>query len=155
MATDPTINPNLEPVTAPGPVPVPVSVVVVDDSPAYLTVARAVVEATAGFDLVATASTAADAVETIAAMTPPPDLVLLDINLADDSGLDVARAVAGDRPSMRVVLVSTLTADDLPVGARHCGAAGYLPKVALGPASLRAAAAGAYDWPADAYDEPV
>jgi response regulator of citrate/malate metabolism len=123
-----------------------VTVVVVDDSPAYLAVAEAVVEATPGFHLVGTATTIAGAVAVIAGLTVIPDLVLLDVNLGEASGLDVARAVAGGRPSMRILLVSTLSADDLPPDARHCGAGGYLPKVALGPVSLRAAAAWAYDW---------
>jgi DNA-binding NarL/FixJ family response regulator len=147
-AMDPSrpTDPETRPEAHPGPGGPAVTVIVVDDSPAYLAAARAVVEATPGFELVGTATSAAAAVETIDRSAAAPDLVLVDVNLGDDSGLDVARAVAGARPSTRVLLVSTLLIDDLPPDARHCGAAGYLPKVVLGPVSLRAAAAGAYDW---------
>jgi DNA-binding NarL/FixJ family response regulator len=126
----------------------PCSVFVVDDSQSYLEVVRVVIEATAGFELIGSAASRDEAVASLARMDPGPDLLLLDVNLGEGSGIDVARVVTGAGvPTIgRVLLTSTLAADELPLEARTCGASGFLPKIELGTASLRAALTGAYDW---------
>ena len=52
------------------------------------------------------ASTGADALEMIATLDPPPDLLVLDVNLPDGSGVDFARQLASRSPGARVLLVS-------------------------------------------------
>ena len=123
-----------------------VGVFVVDDHASYRSVAVAVIEAAPGFDLAGSAATAGDAVRQVLSATPAPDLVLADVNLGDDSGVEVTRAITSARPGVKVVLVSALAADDLPGDAVGCGAAGYLPKAQLSPATLEEVWAGAYDW---------
>ncbi|MGI9594663.1 MAG: response regulator [Acidimicrobiales bacterium] len=124
----------------------PINVFIVDDHAVYRDVAAAVVEATAGFEVVGSASNAEAAVESILAVEPSPDLVLMDVNLGDGNGLDVTTAVTARRPDLRVVFVSALAIEDLPDNARTSGAVGYLPKQQLSPATLEELQAGAYDW---------
>lgn len=104
------------------------------------------VEATDGFRLSGTAATAGEAVEAILAADPPPDLVLMDVNLGDGSGVDVAAAVTTTRPHIKVIFVSALSLEELPVEATTSGADGYLPKVQLSPTTLEEMRTGAYDW---------
>lgn len=124
----------------------PVAVVIVDDHVSYRGVAAAVVEATPDFELVGTASSAESALELLLSIDPPPDLVLMDVNLGERSGIDVTREVCAARPGLKVVLVSALAIEDLPADSRTSGAAGYLPKLLLSPASLERMAQGSYDW---------
>lgn len=124
----------------------PIRVFVVDDHPSYRAVAMAVVEATDRFELVGSAGSAAEAVEAVLALSPPPDLVLLDVNLGDGNGIEVAATIVAARTGIRIVFVSALARADLPCSAPTSGAAGYLPKVELSPITLPQAWAGAYDW---------
>jgi DNA-binding NarL/FixJ family response regulator len=135
----------MDPMTEP-PAEPPIRVFVVDDHPSYRAVAGAVVEATDGFELVGSAGSAAEAVTAVLASSPRPDLVLLDVNLGDGNGVDVAAAIAEARSSVKVVFVSALARHDLPTSAAACGAAGYLPKLELSPITLPLAWSGAYDW---------
>jgi DNA-binding response OmpR family regulator len=80
-----------------------------------------------------TAATAAEATA-ILARGLRPSLVLLDLNLPDESGWDLLRGPLGpgpDRPP--VVVVSALTV--APRRLREFGVAGYLPKP-FAPATL-------------------
>ena len=124
----------------------PVRVFVVDDSAAYRAVATAVIEATAGFELIGSSSCVADAVARIPTIEPSPDLVLLDVNLGEGNGVEVATAVGTGEGRPKVVFVSALAADELPLDATTSGAAGYLPKAQLSPGALEGIWRGAYDW---------
>ncbi|MBK7675085.1 MAG: response regulator [Candidatus Accumulibacter sp.] len=68
----------------------------------------------------------------------PPDLVVVDIQLLDDSGLDVLRALGPDHPATQV-LVFTNHAED--VCRRRCLEAGALLRQEerpAGPPAMRA-----------------
>jgi two-component system nitrate/nitrite response regulator NarL len=57
-----------------------------------------------------------------------PDLILLDLNLKADSGLDVLAALKADDPSRRVVMLTVSDAAEDLIGAIRAGADGYLLK---------------------------
>jgi two-component system response regulator EvgA len=63
-----------------------------------------------------------------------PDLVLLDVNLPDTTGFEVARALSGTGP--RVVLTSDRDASEVAPFAQDAGALGFVPKGALSGARL-------------------
>jgi DNA-binding NarL/FixJ family response regulator len=112
-----------------------VRVVVADDQAPFRRVARSVLGADAGFELVGEVSSGEEAVD--AARSLDPDLILLDIKMAGIGGIAAARAIAAAAPRTVTVLVSTYRAEDLPAGAATCGAAGYLHKSELGAPALR------------------
>jgi two-component system, NarL family, invasion response regulator UvrY len=56
------------------------------------------------------------------------DVVVLDINLPDQSGLDVLRAVKGERPRLPVLVLTICSEEQYAVRALRAGAAGYLTK---------------------------
>jgi len=114
------------------------SVLVVDDHDGFRAFARAILEA-AGFT-VAEAATGAEATET--ARTVRPGLVLLDIQLPDFDGFEVARRLAAQDDSPVVVLTSTREASDYGARITSSPAAGFLPKDQLSGAALRRFLAG-------------
>ncbi len=57
-----------------------------------------------------------------------PDLILLDLNLKAESGLDILAALKTDDPSRRVVMLTVSDAADDLIGAIRAGADGYLLK---------------------------
>lgn len=115
----------------------PVRVFVVDDHPAFLRTLAAVIAATPGFELVGTAESGAEAVASLDARSDV-DLVLLDVNLPDVSGIEVARRRADAGAAEVVVLMSTTDPDELPAHAFDRGVAGFLAKERLTTQELRA-----------------
>jgi DNA-binding NarL/FixJ family response regulator len=66
------------------------------------------------------------------------DVVVLDINLPDQSGLDVLRLLKQERPSLPVLLLSMHPGAQYIKGSLKAGAAGFLSKETA-PEELRAA----------------
>jgi DNA-binding NarL/FixJ family response regulator len=115
---------------------------VVDDHPIWRdAVARDLAED--GFNVVATAEGVAAAARRAAAVKP--DVVLMDMRLADGDGVQATRGVLAVSPSSRVLVLSASDECDDVLEAVKAGATGYLVKSAskaeLGEA-VRATAAG-------------
>jgi CheY-like chemotaxis protein len=108
------------------------SILVVDDHGDFRALARSMLEA-AGFT-VAEAATGAEATE--AARTGRPSLVLLDIQLPDFDGFEVARRLAAQADGPVVVLTSTREASDYGGRIASSPVAGFLPKDQLSGAAL-------------------
>jgi two-component system, NarL family, nitrate/nitrite response regulator NarL len=87
---------------------VPIRCVFVDDNPAFLEAGRAALERE-GISVAAVAATGAEALRQVEAAHP--DVVLVDIFLGDESGLDLARQLADD--GRTVIMISTHTGDDV------------------------------------------
>jgi DNA-binding NarL/FixJ family response regulator len=115
---------------------------VVDDHPLWRdAVARDLAEA--GFDVVATAGDGAATLRRVAATRP--DVLLLDLQLPDMSGVDVARHLALDPHGPHVLVLSASGEQADVLEAVKAGATGYLVKSASREellAAVRATAAG-------------
>jgi len=109
------------------------SILVVDDHDGFRAFARVMLEA-AGFT-VTEAATGAEATE--AARATGPALVLLDIQLPDFDGFEVARRLAAQQHRSVVVLTSTREASDYGGRIAASPVAGFLPKDQLSGAALR------------------
>jgi two-component system response regulator EvgA len=108
------------------------SVLIVDDHEGFRAGARRMLEA-GGWEVVGEAADGASGVD--AARSLGPDVVLLDLNLPDASGLDLVSALAG---GAAVVLTSTHEEEELDELARANGARGFLPKSTLSGEALAA-----------------
>lgn len=97
---------------------------VVDDAADFRRVARLLLES-AGYDVVGEAADGAEAVTV--ARELQPDLVLLDVQLPDVDGFEVARQLE-QQGGMRVVLVSSREADDFGPRLHTAAAVGFLAK---------------------------
>ncbi|MFN2561641.1 MAG: response regulator transcription factor [Jatrophihabitans sp.] len=116
-----------------------VNVLIVDDQRPFRDAARTVVSVIKGWQVVAEAASGEDAVA--AAEATSPAIVLMDINLPGISGIEATRRIVEAAPEIRVILLSTYQADDLPADALTCGAAAYVRKEDLTPRVLRDVAA--------------
>ena len=56
------------------------------------------------------------------------DLVVLDINMPDRSGMDILRHIRSGHPSCRVLVISALSEKQYAIYALRAGAAGYVAK---------------------------
>jgi DNA-binding NarL/FixJ family response regulator len=110
-----------------------VRVLVADDSTAFRSVARQVIELSPGFELAATAATGEEAIA--ASERVHPDLVLMDVRMPGMGGVKAAEEIASREPGVRVVLISGGLREDVP-GASETDLP-YLPKSKFGPAVLR------------------
>jgi CheY-like chemotaxis protein len=109
---------------------------IVDDSLPFLAAARGLLERQ-GVAVVGVASTAAEALRQIAELRP--DVVLLDIDLGRDSGLELARRLhrTGGAGTPAVILISTHREEDYAELIADSPAVGFLAKVALSGAAIR------------------
>lgn len=112
-----------------------VSVMIVDDQPPFRAAARAVLARVEGFTLVAEAASGEEAVAE--AHRVRPDLVLMDIHLGQLDGIAATRLLLAEHPGMKVVLMSSYDAGDLPPAARTSGAIAYVDKDQLSPRMVR------------------
>ena len=112
-----------------------IRVMVVDDQASFRRVARAVIAATTGFELLADAATGSEALRN--ADHEHPDLVLMDVHMPDMDGFEATRRLVEAHPESVVVLVSIEDLDDLADEVTACGAVAFLHKHDLGPATLR------------------
>jgi DNA-binding NarL/FixJ family response regulator len=118
-------------------------VVLVDDHPVFREGLRAVLAAAAGCCLVAEAGSVAEAVAAIEEHRP--DVVLMDLQLPDGSGIEATSTVLALQPQLAVVVL-TMSADPAALAAAlAAGSRGYLLKGASPRevvAAVEAAAAG-------------
>jgi two-component system, NarL family, nitrate/nitrite response regulator NarL len=118
----------------------PIRCLIVDDQKSFLDAARSVLEI-GGFDVVGVATTAAEAFRLAAELEP--NVALVDIDLAEESGLDLAAALAARTPGVKLVLISTHGEEDFEELIEASPAIGFLPKTELSGRALRAMVEGA------------
>ena len=108
---------------------------VVDDQPPFRRAARAVINATTGFEAVGDAASGPEALRH--ADQFQPDLVLIDVHMPGMDGFETTRRLTESHPGCIVVLVS-LNALELPASAvTACGAVAFVRKEELRPETLR------------------
>jgi DNA-binding NarL/FixJ family response regulator len=65
-----------------------------------------------------------------------PDVALVDVELGDEDGIVLSRALVARAPDTRVVLISSYNGDDLGEVIAESPAAGFLSKTELGAAAI-------------------
>jgi len=116
------------------------SVVIVDDHESFRAQARSLL-VSAGYDVIGEAADGEAGV--VAAVELRPDIVLLDVQLPDITGLEVARRIheAPDPPA--IILISSREASDYGTGIDRSGAVGFISKAELSAGTLEAVLQGA------------
>jgi DNA-binding NarL/FixJ family response regulator len=119
-----------------GPPPAtPLTCLIVDDSPEFLDAARQLL-ADDGVAVVGVAATSERAVEETLALRP--DVALIDIDLAAESGFDVAQRLAGlPHGGPPVVLISAESGSELAELVDASGALGFVSKTDLSGDAIR------------------
>ena len=114
---------------------VPMSVLIVDDHPSFRASARVLLEEE-GYDVVGEAENGVRALQ--AARELRPDLVLLDVQLPDFDGFEVASRLTRNGGGPAVVLTSSRDFADFGKLVADSGAIGFVPKAELSGAALAA-----------------
>jgi DNA-binding NarL/FixJ family response regulator len=109
------------------------TVLIVDDHPSFRETARALLESE-GFAVVGEAADGESALE--AARRLHPEVVLLDVQLPDIDGFEVARRLSANGSAPSVVLTSSRDGADFGPLVERCGARGFIPKAELSGAAL-------------------
>jgi pilus assembly protein CpaE len=112
----------------------PHTVLVVDDQAPFRAAAKAVLRRLDRFEFAGEAASGPEAIEMVKAIRP--ELVLMDINMPQMSGITATRAIVTAHPEVVVFLCSTYDASDLPADAAASGARAYLNKERLSAAAL-------------------
>ena len=104
----------------------PIRVVLVDDHRMLLAGLQMLLQPLNFIAVVGTATTAAEAYAAVAAQQP--DVVLLDLNLPDQSGVDVCRQLVAAYPGLKILVLTTLQEKSYVTRLMQEGAAGYVLK---------------------------
>lgn len=103
-----------------------ISVVVVDDHPVFRLGMAALLGSLPGVTVVGDAESAAQAYDVVAAAAP--EVVLMDLHLGEDSGIEATRELARRHPELAVLVVTMQEDDESVVASMRAGARGYLLK---------------------------
>jgi DNA-binding NarL/FixJ family response regulator len=103
-----------------------IRVLLVDDHPLFLDGVAAALSCDPDLAVVGTAGDRASALAQAEALEP--DVVLMDLNLPDGSGVDATRELLASRSTTRVLVMTMSNDDDAVVAAMRAGARGYVVK---------------------------
>jgi two-component system NarL family response regulator len=103
-----------------------ITVLIVEDHFVVRAGLRAVIKKEPDMKVVAEAKNGADAITLHRAHRP--DVTLMDLHLPGVDGMAAMRAILGERPEARVLVLSTYGAEEQLLGAMQAGARGYYMK---------------------------
>ena len=103
-----------------------VRILLVDDNPAVRHYLRAILEQQSSWRVCGEARTGAEALSMV--LEAPPDLVLLDYQMPDLNGVDVARQISELFPKMPILMVTLHLSRQLTEAARLAGVRGACAK---------------------------
>jgi DNA-binding NarL/FixJ family response regulator len=110
------------------------TVLIVDDHATFRQTARLLLESE-GFEVIGEAENGRAAVEKAASLSP--ELLLLDVQLPDTSGFEVASQVTKHDPAPAVILISSRDGRDFGPLVTSCGARGFIAKADLSGERVR------------------
>jgi len=107
-----------------------VRILVVDDNPSVRLYLRALLEQQRTWQVCAEARTGREALQRVE--KNPPDLILLDFQMPDLNGLDVARQISRQFPTIPILMVTIHLSKQLAEEARRVGIRGACAKSDVG-----------------------
>lgn len=101
-------------------------IVIVDDDKLVLTSLKTIVESSEEIEVVATGSSAEEAIELF--NIHKPDIMLMDIRMGKLTGIDAAREIILSDPEAKILFLTTFADDEYIISALKIGAKGYILK---------------------------
>lgn len=89
-----------------------------------------------GIDVVGSAATADEASRLVEDSTP--DVLVVDVRLKDENGLDLARKVVAEHPDTKIIVLTSFDSDKALVEAYELGASAFVLKSGSADALVRA-----------------
>ena len=115
---------------------VPLRVMLVDDHEVVRAGIRALLQSTDDIIVTAEAGSVREAVDE--ADRSRPDLVVMDVRLADGSGIEATREILAEHPGTRVIMLTSFADDEALFSSIMAGASGYVLKQVAGGELVRA-----------------
>src|SRR5438093_11374966 len=114
----------------------PLRVMIVDDHEVVRNGVKALLEEAGGMSVAGEAATVREAMER--AEWARPDVVVMDVRLADGSGIEATREIRAKLPKTQVLMLTTFADDEALFASIMAGAAGYVLKQIKGGDLVRA-----------------
>src|SRR5438046_6320870 len=114
----------------------PLRVLLVDDHEVVRGGVATLLKATEDIVVAGEAGTVRDAIEE--AERTRPDVVVMDVRLADGSGIEATREIRARRPETQVIMLTSFADDEALFASIMAGASGYVLKQVKGGALVRA-----------------
>ena len=111
-------------------------ILIADDHPLFRKGLRTLLESEPDFEVVAEATTGEEAIAL--ADRYQPDLIVMDLQMPDKTGLEAARTISGVSPHIQILVVTLFRDDESIFAALRAGARGYILKDASEDDMLRA-----------------
>ncbi|MEM1264704.1 MAG: response regulator transcription factor [Pseudomonadota bacterium] len=102
------------------------SAMIVDDHPLFCDALTMTLSRVAGIETVTTAGRLEDALDRLSEWNP--DIVILDLDLPDVTGLDGLIRLRRARPDLPIIVVSSMADNHMVSAVLETGAAGFVPK---------------------------
>src|SRR5438132_5034303 len=115
---------------------VPLRVLLVDDHEVVRSGIAAMLKATEDIVVAGEAGTVRDAIDE--AERTRPDVVVMDVRLADGSGIEATREIKSRRPQIQVLMLTSFADDEALFASIMAGASGYVLKQVRGGDLVRA-----------------
>ncbi|MFT4214075.1 MAG: response regulator transcription factor [Microbacterium sp.] len=103
-----------------------IRVIIVDDESLVRAALRVFLQSTDGFELVGEASNGTEAITLVRAVTP--DVVLMDVQMPEMDGIEATRRLTREFPGIKIIALTTFSAERVIVPMLSAGASGYLVK---------------------------
>ena len=121
-----------------------ISVLVVDDHPVIRNGLERLISSTDDLRVVGAAGSGGSAIAMAGLLRP--NVVLMDIELPDMTGIEATRAIVEADPQIAVVMVSTFDDPERVEAAVNAGASGFLSKSVTPDALIACIRLAPYDW---------
>lgn len=107
-----------------------IRILLVDDNPAVRRYLRAILEQQESWRICGEARTGAEALQLV--VETPPDLVVLDYQMPDLNGVDIAKQISEMFPAIPILMVTFHLSKQLADAARQAGVRGACAKQDIG-----------------------
>jgi DNA-binding NarL/FixJ family response regulator len=103
-----------------------IRIVLVDDHPLYREGVKKAITSFSDLAIVGEAGNGHDGMDLL--RTTHPDVAILDVNLPDENGLQIARRMGSELPETKIILLTGYTDTEQPLHAFRAGAHAYCAK---------------------------
>jgi len=103
-----------------------INVIIIDDHPIVRAGMRSILDVTGDIRVVAEGATGGDAIQLV--VEHNPDVLILDLNLPDINGLDVAQRLCDQNTPTAILVLTAHNDRQMIFGLLECGAVGYVLK---------------------------
>jgi len=108
-----------------------IKIALTDDEALFRKGMRSLIEDFEGMEVILEAASGTDLLQQLANTTPLPDVLLLDLNMANLNGIETAKVLQKDYPSIKAIILSSYFSKAFVINLIEIGASAYLPKNAL------------------------